>query len=38
MSRDSIVKYAKSPEIVQRFTEIVGDQRAANVYVNSVIL
>ena len=38
MSRDSIVKYAKSPEIVQRFTEIVGDQRAANVYVNSVIV
>lgn len=38
MSRDSIVKYAKSPEIVQRFSEIVGDARAANIYVNSVIV
>lgn len=38
MARDAIIKYAKSPEIIQRFNEIAGNQRTANIYVNSVIV
>lgn len=37
MSRNEIVKYAKSPEIMQRFTELIGNETTAGIYIYGVI-